>query len=340
MQQHGDLQGARAAYEAALKLAPQRVDALSNLGLVYGQLGNYEQAIRSFEKALRIAPKQPVVRFNLALTFLQAERYEDARRGMADIVASEPGNAAARQFLGLALLKLNRTSEGIAELEQARKAGVADLDLDCTLASAYIRTKQLARAKDLVEGPLSRSDSPQAHLISGSYFLATGEYRQSLEHLKRAHQLNPDLPDLGTTLADAYALTGSQDLAVQMFEKELKANPMDFTANAFLGWLYLEAHQNQQAALYLKRARQVKPDDADLLFQVARLARAEGNHQEAASLLEKVIAAKPDYTPAHVLLAQTYIKLKRVQDAARERAVVNKLNADEQRRMPAQNPER
>lgn len=332
LQQHGDLQGARGAYESALKISPSRVDALSNLGLVYGQLGEYERAIRTFQKALAVAPQQPVVRFNLALTFLQAEQFENARRELSVIVTAQPENAAAHHLLGLALLKLGRVREGIVELELAQKSMHDDLDLVCTLASAYIQTGQLRKAKDLVENILSRSDNAPAHFVSGSYYLATREYRQSLDHLRRAHELNPNLPDLGTTLADAYALTDSQDLAVEMFEKELRANPLDYTANAFLGWLYLEAHQTPQAATYLNRARQIKPNDPDLLFQLARLARLDGNQQEAAKLLERVVAAKPDYTPAHVLLAQTYIKLKRTEDAARERAMVNRLTAEEQRR--------
>src|ERR1051325_10813250 len=64
-QQAGDLAGARSSYEAALKLSPRRIDALSNLGLVYGGLRQYDRAVGSFMKALAIDPKQPTVLFNL-----------------------------------------------------------------------------------------------------------------------------------------------------------------------------------------------------------------------------------------------------------------------------------
>lgn len=337
LQQHGDLKGARDAYLAALKIAPQRVDAMSNLGLVYGRLGDYDRAIRTFEKALTLAPKQPVVEFNLALTYLQARQFENARREFAAIVALQPDNTSAHHLLGLALLELRKLPEGIAELEIAEKAAPGDIDLACTLASAYIQTKQLVQAKVLVEGVLSGSDTAPAHFIAGSYYMAIHDYRQSLDHLKRAKDLNPNLPDLETTLADAYALTGSQDLATVMFEKALHANPLDYTANAFLGWLYLDAHEASHARTYLERARQIKPDDPDLLFQLARLARMEDKHEEAAQLLERVVAAKPNDTAAHVLLAQTYIRLKRKADAARERAIVNRLNAEEQNRQQGGN---
>ena len=40
LQQHGDLEGARRAYEESLQMVPRRADALSNLGVVYAHLGD------------------------------------------------------------------------------------------------------------------------------------------------------------------------------------------------------------------------------------------------------------------------------------------------------------
>jgi len=334
-QQRGDLPKARDAYLAALKLSPRRLDALSNLGLVYGQMGQYELAVGSFQKALAIDPKQPVVHFNLGLTYLQMQQFEKARGELDAVLTVQPENVMARHLLGLADLKLGRMSEGIAELEQVRQAQPRDIETACTLASAYIKTKRLKSAGELVESTLAASDTAEAHFISGSYYLATGNPRESLQHLQRAHELNSDLPELESTLADAYALSGNQDLAAQMFEKELRANPLGYTANAFLGWLYLEAHDLDKASTYLARARQIHPDDPDLLFQFARLARLQDKQKDAAELLERVVSAKPNYVPAHVLLAQVYMKLKRLEDASRERSIVKQLNAEEQSRQPA-----
>jgi tetratricopeptide (TPR) repeat protein len=334
LQQRGDLPGARDAYLAALKLSPRRVDALSNLGLLYGQLGQYDLAIGSFQRALAVDPNQPVVHFNLGLTCLQAQRFEKARSEFNAVLIAQPENTAARHLLGLADLKLGQIKEGITELERVRQAQPRDIELACTLASAYIKLKQLKPAGDLVENALAGSETAEAHFVSGSYYLAAGNPRKSLEHLQRAHEINSNLPDLEATLADAYALSGNQDLAAQMFEKELRANPLDYTANAFLGWLYLEARDLDKATTYLTRARQIHPDDPDLLFQFARLARLQDRQKDAAVLLEQVVAAKPKYVPAHVLLAQVYIKLKRLEDASRERSIVKQLNSEQQSMQP------
>lgn len=330
LHQAGDLAGARGAYEAALKLSPRRVDALSNLGLACGGLHQYDRAIQAFEKALAIDPKQPVVRFNLGLTYLQAGQNEKARRTLALAAEAQDGSYLARHYLGVSLLKLNRVTEGIAELEKVVISHPEDLDAGYTLCSAYIRNKQTEKAQQLIDHVLSRQDTAESHLIVGSYYLAAKSYRQAVTELKRSQELNPALPELGSSLGGAYAMTGSQEMAVELFETYLQKNPDDFDTLAFLGWLDLEAERVDEAEKLLKRAHQIRPADLEVEFQLARIARAREQFPEAAEMLERVIAAKPDHTRAHVLLAQTYFRLKRIADGNREREIVRRLNEEEQ----------
>jgi cytochrome c-type biogenesis protein CcmH/NrfG len=328
LQQAGDLAGACRAYEAALKLSPRRVDALSNLGLAYGGLHQYDRAIHAFEKALVIDPKQPTVRFNLGLTYLQAGQSEKARGTLGSLVREQGVNHLARHYLAVSLLKLGRIEEGIAELETVASNHPEDLEAIYTLASAYIRNKQLEKARPLVEGAISRGETAEGHLITGTYYMATQNYRPALVELRRAQQLNPVLPELGASLGGAYALTGTGSLetASQMFEAHLQKNPTDFNTLAFLGWLYLESERMDDAEKLLNRALQIRPGDLDVMLQLARMARAKENYEEAAKLLEQVVAAKPDHKQAHVLLAVTYFRLKRTADGNREREIVRRLN--------------
>ena len=330
LQQAGDLAGACQAYEAALKLSPRRVDALSNLGLAYGGLRQYDRAIRSFEKALEVDPKQPMVRFNLGLTYLQTGQFDKARGVLGPLAREQNDNFLAQHYFGVSLLKLGRINEGISELEAVASKHPEDLDAVYTLASAYIRTRQLEKAQKLIDGPISRQETAEAHLLAGSYYMASKAFRQAVEELKKAQQLNPALPELGASLGGAYAMTGSQEMAAQLFETHLKENPEDFDSLAFLGWLYLEAERVDEAEPLLRKAHQIKPADAEVMFQLARVERAREHYTEAAALLEQVVAKNPDHTRAHVLLAQTYFRLKRTADGNREREIVRRLNEKEQ----------
>src|SRR5215218_7813721 len=64
LQQRGDLQGARAAYEAALRAVPNRADALTNLGVIFARLGQYGEAVRSYKAALAAEPGMLQTRLN------------------------------------------------------------------------------------------------------------------------------------------------------------------------------------------------------------------------------------------------------------------------------------
>jgi cytochrome c-type biogenesis protein CcmH/NrfG len=85
-----------------------------------------------------------------------------------------------------------------------------------------------------------------------------------------------------------------------------------------------------EAETILNRAHQIRPADLEVMFQLARVARARQHFEEATGLLERVIAAKPDHARAHVLLAQTYFHLQRTADGNREREIVRRLSAEEQ----------
>jgi len=325
LQQKGDLAGARQSYEAALRLAPQRVDVLSNLGLVYSQLGEVERAVKCLRDALKLAPKQPAIRLNLAVVQMRAKQYEPAQRELAKVVATQPSNLVARNLLGLCLLKLDRMPEGIAELETVRRANPKDRDLTYTLASAYVKANQLDKAEPLVT-KLEGDDSAEAHFIVGAYYLAKFDHRRAIEEFKLALERNPKLPEAHAQLGYAYFFDFKWDLSVQMCEEELALNPDDSNAVSLLGSLYRQRGRLDEAAALLDRAIRLRPNDYEILYQIGLLAQARNDYPEAAAILEKVARAKPDFPPAHISLVRVYGRLKRLEDAKREQAIVDQLN--------------
>src|SRR5215213_11067081 len=78
LQQKGDLEGARAAYEAALRGIPRRADALTNLGVVFARLGQYGEAVKNYRAALAIDPGMQETRLNLGIAYFRAEDFARA----------------------------------------------------------------------------------------------------------------------------------------------------------------------------------------------------------------------------------------------------------------------
>ena len=87
-----------------------------------------------------------------------------------------------------------------------------------------------------------------------------------------------------------------------------------------------------EAKLLLEKALALRPDDTAALYQMAQLVQAKGDNAEAVSLLERVINRAPDFTPAHVVLARLYYKVGRASDAERERATIQRLTEEQQKK--------
>jgi tetratricopeptide (TPR) repeat protein len=327
LQQKGDLKGARQAYEIALKLSPQRVDALSNLGLVYSQLGQQERAIRCFHDALQIDPMQSVVRLNLGIAHMRAKQFELAQGELAKVVIAQPRNVAARNLLGMCLLKLDREEEGIAELEIVRRANPNDSDVSYTLASAYVKINQLDRAQPVIR-QLETNDSAEARLIVGSYYLAKLDHRRAIKEFTLALERNPTLPEAHAQLGYAYFFDFKWDLSVKMCEEELALYPDDDNAVKLLGSLYRQRGRLDEAAALLEKANRLNPDDYEILFQMGLLAQAKNDYPQAVAILEKVTRLNADFPPAHITLVRVYNKLKRPEDAKREQEIVDRLNIE------------
>ncbi len=73
----GQLTPARIEMEKALEVLPDRPEVLNNLGHVYMELGERQEAIAAFKKAVVLRPNYPLARFNLA------EAYEDVNPRLA-----------------------------------------------------------------------------------------------------------------------------------------------------------------------------------------------------------------------------------------------------------------
>jgi tetratricopeptide (TPR) repeat protein len=258
-----------------------------------------------------------------------------AQQEFRRVVKAKPADLQARQLLGVSFLKQNKLSEGIAELEKVCSAQPENLDAAYTLASAYISNQQLDKADGFISQALADQSSAEASLIRGSYQIAVKKYLKASEELTRAKELNPKLPSVHSQLGYAQLCIGNTRLAIQEFQAELAGNPLDFNSNACLSWIYRENGRAEEAAVLLKRALEVKPDDTGMLFQLASLTQAQGQKEDAVRVLERVVKQKPDYTPAHVLLARLYFQLNRMSDARREREIINRLNLEEQSRQPS-----
>lgn len=326
-QQRGDDALAVEKYRALLALQPDVPEVMANLGAALSHMGRYEEAIAEYRAALEKRPGDASLRLNLALAWLKKGDLETAASELRSLVEAEPANARLAALLGGCYFQMGRYGEAIAVLEPAETAHPDDLNIAWVLGSTLIRDGQPREGLQRVEKVAAQGISAEADLLAGQTWLDLNEFERALAAATAALKLNPNLPGALTLSGKARNHLGDYAGAKTDLEAALAANPDDFDAHLTLGAVLHAQNDLDGAQRHVERALQIAPSSALARFELGRIERSRGDLKSAVRDFEKVLAADPNWLEPHVELAALYVRLKRPDDGARERALADKLSA-------------
>ena len=328
LHQAGDMIGAIDSYKAALAISPDRPDARSNLGAAYVRLGQFDDAIKEYEAALQTDPTSSAVRLNLALAYYKSARPNAAIPQLKRVVSSDPEAKGAYLVLAECYLQTGEERAAVDLLRPREQLFGGDLAYAYLLGTALLRTGDVETGQKYVDRIFGAGDSAEAHLLMGVAHLGRMDFPAAKTELQRAVQLNPRLLTANSLHGRSLLALGEQEAAERAFQRELENNVNDFEANLQLGNLRQRVQKFSEAAAYLERATTIRPRDLTARKLLASLRLQTGRVEEAVEMLEGIVKEAPDTIEAHVQLATAYNRLKRREDAERERAIVDRLNAE------------
>jgi tetratricopeptide (TPR) repeat protein len=99
------------AYEHALRLDPERVDALVNLGTLLYDRGDLAKAVDSFRRAVTLEPANALAQFNLGSVLEEIGELEPARNHLRRAVSLDPSYSDAHYNLAFVCEKLGALGE-------------------------------------------------------------------------------------------------------------------------------------------------------------------------------------------------------------------------------------
>jgi tetratricopeptide (TPR) repeat protein len=330
LQQAGDTLGAIDTYKAALTLSPDRSDALTNLGAAYVRLGQFDDAIKQYEAALKADPASSAARLNLALAYYKSARPNQAIAELKRVVASEPDARNAYLILADCYLQTGQDQEVVALLKPRERMFENDLAYAYILGTALLHGNDTTEGQKYIDRIFGAGETAEAHLLMGIAHLSRQDYPAAKAELARALQLNPKLPTAHSLYGRSMLAQGEQEGAERAFKEELSLNINDYEANLQLGYMRKSAQKFDDASTYLERALMIRPNDLTARKLLASLRLQTGNAEEAARMFEAIVKEAPDLVDVHVQLATAYTRLKRKEDADREKAIIDRLNAEAQ----------
>lgn len=331
-QQRGDDALAIRKYQELLKLRPDVVEVRANLGAALAHAGRLDQAIVEYRAALKQAPTNTALRFNLALAYYKKGDVSNAVDEFRILHEADPTNLRIVTLLADCYARLGRDTEAIALLTPLEAAHPDDLDVAWALGAALIHAGHLRDGLTRVETVAKARDSAEAWMLAAGTALRLNEFERARQDVDAALRLNPQLPGLYTLDGKILEDLGDNEGAIEALRRALARNPDDFEAHLDLGAALNAQRDLRGARLHIERALALKPSSPQARFEEARLERAEGQLHAAVKHMEKVVDDEPDWLQPHIELAALYYRVKRPQDGARERAIVDRLTAEEQQR--------
>ncbi|MDB6071245.1 MAG: repeat protein [Verrucomicrobiales bacterium] len=132
---------ARTSWEGVLKLEPENAAALSNLGKVQYQLGEFENARESLEKATRLKPELVDSWLTLGQVYLELKAPMMAVSATTRGVAENPADARSHNTLAIVLKRIGWTNGTEAELQKALDLNPEYAEAHFNLAVLYLERK-------------------------------------------------------------------------------------------------------------------------------------------------------------------------------------------------------
>ncbi len=338
--QVGAIQEAIDLYKEALTYEPLNRNVLLRLGLLYGQLKQYEKAKSIFHNLLDKDPQLYFAHLYLARLFSQtgdfdsaAEKYERALAinwshelvyEIADffhllkqhekalslyalILAND--NEDERAILGSvqSLLYLDRYEEALKMLTSLRRLSKEPYKIDLIIAQILINRNTYPEAERLLNSVISEHSSSEAYYLLGVGFFEQKKFAKALEALK---QIDKNAEEYEYTIylqvkifSETHQFEKARDLLVENIAEEKTRKPVFYT---YLASLYQD-NDNLTAALKTLSTGVIDyPQNERLHFEYGLVLETTGKSEQAISVMKKVLELQPNHPEALNFIGYTW----------------------------------
>jgi tetratricopeptide (TPR) repeat protein len=316
--QNGDHDSALVHYEKAVEIDPDNVTYLKSVADFHYSISNrVEDALALYSKVLDQQPRNLEALLMAGHISVMLQRFDDAEEYYKRVLEIEPGH----QDAGLLLEKLQN--------RQKSDDGPASAEEQYAQIQTLINDGRPNEAVSALETLLEYNpDFALAHNDLGVLCYQQGDKDKALDAYETAARLEPSNSTFQKNLADYYYVEeGRVEEAMQVYVKVLENDPEDCETLLILGHICVALHKFEDAESFYNRLLAIEPWNAEARENIDKLAKrhtaittgtsAEEEYEkiqgqlqngdgEAVNRLEKLLAAHPQFAPAHNDLGVLY----------------------------------
>ncbi|CAJ0942501.1 unnamed protein product, partial [Mesorhabditis belari] len=304
--ERGQLQEALDNYRHAVRLKPEFIDGYINLASALVASGDLEQAITAYCSALQNNSDLYCVRSDLGNLLKAMGRLEEAKICYLRAIETQPQFAVAWSNLGCVFNSQGETWLAIHHFEKAVQLDPNFLDAYINLGNVLKEAKIYDRAVAAYLRALNlASNHAIVHGNLGCVYYEQGLLDLAIDTYRRAIELQPNFPDAYCNLANALKEKGLNDEAEKNYLIALQLYPMHSDSQNNLANIKREQGKIEEATrLYLK-ALEICPEFAAAHSNLASILQQQGKLQEALLHYKEAIRIAPTFADAYSNMGNT-----------------------------------
>ena len=312
----GEIEAARKAFEAALTLAPNDLDALLSLGRTTLAQKDAETSGEILSRAQQLAPyDSDVLAFEGAVAYAR-EDFAASATALAQAVANRPGSPGLLVALARAHLLGGKPNKALAPLTEALEINDGIYIAYYFRALALYELKDYKQAESAAREALTHAQNyVPAYFIRGAARFAQGKFQAARDDLRLYVKVAPDHAFARKLLAEANLRSGQAGEAYNAARALVEQDPEDKALLNLAGVSAIRKNDLISGRAYLEEFVRKDPKDSVARARLGWIRFALGDFEAGLDDLERAVdfSSKMPYTEFKVI--RQYIAKKWFDDA-------------------------
>ena len=279
-------------FKTVLRLSPNDVDAMNNLGLIYKENGMLKEATTYLRKALTIKPNFIGCYYNLGIVLQEQGRLDEAVTSYKTALKYKSDYAECYNNLGNALQEQGKLDEAITSYRTSLKYKPDYADCYNNLGNALQEQGRLNKAETFYQKAISlKTEFTKCHYNLANVLQEQGKLDEAITSYRTVLKYKPDYTDCYKNLGVALQEQGKLDEAVTSYKTALKYKP-DYAScyrniSALIKFSQKDEKCYKQMQLIYNEPATSQEDKAHVCFALAKYHEDVENYPEAFSFLKE-----------------------------------------------------
>jgi tetratricopeptide (TPR) repeat protein len=329
---HKRMDEAVEAVKKAIEADPDNVRIRAALANLYWESGKTAEAGEALKAITSHDPKKEEAWIEVAGFYLKRQKVDEAERELKAGIQQNDKSFKIRFALSDLYANTGRADQAVALLKEclglSKDAANPDIILTKNaLAKISLARRDFNEAKKYADEVLKESPkNTDALFVRGTVYLTRGEAANAIPDFRTVVTENPQYIPGHIRLAEAHALNGEMNLAMDTLKSALKIDPKSRDLNRALARLYARQRDMKEAEATLRKVLQANPNDLEVMVELGDVFMAARDFKRAEAQYAEVKRRAPNAPIGYVKTAEVAAAQGKWDRAVPELEQASKLN--------------